>query len=245
MALAFFEGNVFSQSLGMTTGIAISLPADMAEPPAQGMPVLTVLHGLSDNHSNWYRRTNIDRYAEQAGIAVVMPEVQRGFYTDMRYGLRYFTYIAEELPLLCRRMFRFSDRPEDNYIAGFSMGGYGALKTALTHPDRYAAVGAFSSVADIRNTTIRGGAEYEAIFGEGPGPEEDIFYLSSAAAQKNAHPRLYLACGDQDFLLEDNRRLHAHMEAVGLPHKYEEWAGDHNWEFWDTAIQKYLSFVGR
>lgn len=236
---------MFSQSLRMTTSIAVSLPADMSEPPAQGMPVLTVLHGLSDNHSNWYRRTNIDRYAEQAGVAVVMPEVQRGFYTDMRYGLRYFTYIAEELPALCRRMFRFSDRPEDNYIAGFSMGGYGALKTALTHPGRYAAVGAFSSVADIRNTSIRHEAEYEAIFGEGPGQDEDIFCLSSAVLQTGGCPRFYLACGDRDYLLEDNRRLHTHLETIGLSHTYEEWPGDHNWAFWDTAIQKYLSFIGR
>lgn len=97
--------------------------------------MLYLLHGLSDNHSCWLRRTAVDRYAEEYGIAVVMPEVQRSFYCDMAHGPAYFTYIADELPQICQRLFRLSDKREDTFIAGNSMGGYGALKAALSRPE--------------------------------------------------------------------------------------------------------------
>ena len=133
-----FDGSIFSCALGMTTSLRISLPDRfLIEQESAALPVLYLLHGLSDDHTAWSRRTSVERYAESAGIAVVMPEVQRSFYTDMVYGLRYFTYIAEELPALCRRLFPLSERREDTFIAGNSMGGYGALKAALRFPERF------------------------------------------------------------------------------------------------------------
>lgn len=107
--MALFEGTLRADTLGMETTVTVSLPQN-----GQGsgsMPVLYLLHGLGDNHSTWVRRTNIDRYANQEGIAVVMPEVQRGFYTDMAYGPAYFTYITEELPRLAASLFRVTDDP--------------------------------------------------------------------------------------------------------------------------------------
>ena len=92
--------------------------------------MLYLLHGLGDDHTAWVRRSNIDRYANREGIAVIMPEVQRGFYTDAVYGPAYFTYITEELPPPVRVAFPGDGRSRPHFIAGLSMGGYGALSGA-------------------------------------------------------------------------------------------------------------------
>ena len=131
--MAQFDGTVYSASLGMMTAIAVSLPAEGREQPG-GLPVLYLLHGLSDNHSCWLRRTAVDRYAEEYGIAVVMPEVQRSFYCDMAHGPAYFTYIADELPQICQRLFRLSDKREDTFIAGNSMVKLEALDVETLTP---------------------------------------------------------------------------------------------------------------
>lgn len=140
--MALLEGSLRSEALRMDTAVTVSLPQKMEEAER---PVLYLLHGLGDDHTAWVRRSNIDRYANREGIAVIMPEVQRGFYTDMVYGPAYFTYITEELPRLCASLFRVTEDPARTYIAGLSMGGYGALKAALRRPERYAAAAAFSA----------------------------------------------------------------------------------------------------
>lgn len=98
-------------------------------------PTLYLLHGLSDDDSIWLRRTSIERYVAQMGIAVVMPQVHRSFYTDMAAGGQYWTFISEELPALARSFFPLSAKREDNFVAGLSMGGYGALKLGLRKPE--------------------------------------------------------------------------------------------------------------
>ena len=115
--MALFAGSLYAESLGMNTGVTVSLPGERRDRTGD-MPVLYLLHGLSDDHTSWVRRTDIDRYAEEWGVAVIMPEVQRSFYCDMTNGPRYFTYIVDELPALCQRLFRVSARREDNFVAG-------------------------------------------------------------------------------------------------------------------------------
>lgn len=99
-------------------------------------PVLYLLHGLSDDHTIWHRRTSIERYVSALGLAVVMPNVGKSFYTDMANGGNYFTFITEELPTLVQSYFPVSAKREDNFIAGLSMGGYGAFKVALSCPEK-------------------------------------------------------------------------------------------------------------
>ncbi|MFR1435196.1 MAG: alpha/beta hydrolase [Acutalibacteraceae bacterium] len=240
--MAQFDGTVYSASLGMMTAIAVSLPAEGREQPG-GLPVLYLLHGLSDNHSCWLRRTAVDRYAEEYGIAVVMPEVQRSFYCDMAHGPAYFTYIADELPQICQRLFRLSDKREDTFIAGNSMGGYGALKAALSRPERFAAAAGFSSAADVRCRPILDTAEGYAIHGGELRDRDDLFYLTEKAArQPDGCPRLYMTCGLADFLYEDNQKFRAHVQTLGLPLTYEEWEGGHTWDFWDASVRRAMAF---
>lgn len=259
--MAFFKGEVHSSALDMDTGINVIMPQDFerasvaAKDPARKVTgrckVLYLLHGLTDGCGAWSRFTSIERYARERGIAVVMPEVQHSFYTDMKYGMKYFTYVAQELPSLMASMFQISTAREDSYIAGLSMGGYGALKCALTYPERYCAVAGFSSALDIRCRLSEGiwddpqfSVELKGIFGDSAAQTDDLFYLAQRAAQQpqELRPRVYTACGTRDMLHGENLAFKEHMESLPFDYLYEEWDGDHEWSFWDTAVQRALSF---
>ena len=129
--MAFLNCEVFSKTLNMATALRVILP-DEGELGAANTVYL--LHGLSDNSSGWTRYTAVEQYARERGLAVVMPEVQRSFYADMAAGLDYFGYVAVELPAMCERMFGLPHERTKRYVMGLSMGGYGALKCALTYP---------------------------------------------------------------------------------------------------------------
>ncbi|HIZ19678.1 MAG TPA: esterase family protein [Firmicutes bacterium] len=243
--MAVFEGTIYADSLKMMTSLTVTLPCGKSDGPDGEMPVLYLLHGLSDNHSAWLRRSRVDYYAEQAGFAVVMPEVQRGFYCDMAYGPDYYTYIAEELPALCRQMFRFSAKREDNFIAGLSMGGYGALKTAFRLPEAFAGAASFSGAVDVRSRLEEGSLEQRevtAISGGQLEPENDLFFLAERLAKQGGCPPLYITCGQSDFMYEDHQRFRRHLESLGVAHTYEEWPGGHDWDFWDESIRRAFEF---
>lgn len=245
--MAFFDGSIYSPALGMMTSLAVSLPEDgIKDKSGSGVPVVYLLHGLSDNHSAWFRRTNVEYYAELANAAIVMPEVQRSFYTDMAHGAKYFTYIAEDLPRICRNMFHISDRKEDTYIAGLSMGGYGALKTALRYPERFNAVASFSGAVNIHSRLLSDtpSISREECIGINDGvirPEDDLYLLAEQAAKKGC-PRVYMSCGLSDFLYEDNKNFREHLNKCGIPFVYEEWQGYHDWEFWEKSIKSAMHY---
>lgn len=145
--MAFFRCDVMSESLGMATSVLVTMPdtGDLA-----AAPVVYLLHGLTDNCTGWLRYTQAEHLARTHGAILIVPEVQRSFYTDMACGPKYFTYINQELPTLCRRFFGIQPVPERTYIMGLSMGGYGAMKCAFTAPQQYAGCAGFSSVAEIQ-----------------------------------------------------------------------------------------------
>src|SRR5512147_42451 len=132
--------NFFSQALGLSISMDVILPlrpwSQGASAQAGRHPTLYLLHGMSDDHTIWQRRTSIERYVDPLGLAVVMPAVARSFYTDMYAGPKYWTFISEELPEIARAFFPLSAAREDNYVAGLSMGGYGAFKLGLRQPER-------------------------------------------------------------------------------------------------------------
>src|SRR3954471_3777319 len=153
--MAFFDCHFFSDARALTVSAYVLLPQKTARQidlpgaadntaPAGGYPTLMLLHGLSDDHTIWMRRTSIERYAAAKNLAVIMPAVGRSFYQDMASGARYWTYVSEELPLLIRSFFPLSSSRESNFVAGLSMGGYGALRLALAHPENYAAAASLS-----------------------------------------------------------------------------------------------------
>jgi putative tributyrin esterase len=253
--MAFIDCHFFSDALGVSASMYVILP--QAARNQIGMeavvrdkkhPTLYLLHGLSDDHTIWLRRTSIERYAAAKGIAVVMPAVNRSFYADMPKGPRYWEFISEELPALARSFFPLSDRREDNFVAGLSMGGYGALKMGLSHPDRFAAAASLSGALDI-DWAVHNvpGNEFQWLLGDSEsiaGTGLDLFYLAGQlAASGKEQPKLYQCCGTEDFLYQDNIRFRDHCRGLGLTFTYEEEPGTHDWGYWDTKIQRVLEWL--
>jgi S-formylglutathione hydrolase FrmB len=211
-------------------------------------PVLYLLHGHSDDHTIWMRRTSIERYVEGMGLAVVMPAVNRSFYTDMKYGYKYWTFISEELPAIVRSLFPISDKREDNFAAGLSMGGYGAMKLVLNNPKKYAAAASLSGALDIAgHVEANGFTDIEIIFGENAkvrGTKNDLMYLvEKVAASNGPKPKLYSCCGTEDFLYQDNLKFRDLCRSLPLDYTYEEEPGSHEWGYWDMKIQSILKWL--
>ena len=251
--MALIDFNFYSETLGMQSTVYVVMPqqsskgeigiANRTKPGKY--KCLYLLHGLSDDHTIWLRRTSIERYASEYGICVVMPCGHRSFYTDMKYGLRYYTYIAKELPGIICEFFNVSDKREDNYIAGLSMGGYGALKIGLRECDHFCAAAGLSSVADIRRKDF---AQTEIpIFGENlevPN-EDDLFWLAEAKNSDPNKPRIYMGIGTEDFMYDDNTRLREKFQSLDYDYTYRESPGTHSWALWDEYIQYVLKWMFR
>ncbi len=257
MNMAHLTVEFFSNVLGKCMTMEVILPqsttTQIGMTGAEGKdtyPVLYLLHGMSDDHSIWLRRTSIERYVSQMGIAVVMPNADLSFYTDMAIGGKYWTYISEELPQICRGFFpRISPRREDTFAAGLSMGGYGAFKLGLRCPERFGAVASLSGCIDIVSTVKRNSvgnpAYWNSIFGSMEELQEgdnNLFNVASRLDPAKA-PKLYACCGTEDFLYGENQNALKLFNSLGLPLTYEEGPGAHTWEFWDEYIQKILKWL--
>lgn len=237
--MALIRCDFDSEALEMGTSMTVILPGRVAaEPP----PVVYLLHGLTDDHTSWTRFSAVERYAQERGLAVVMPQVHRSFYANETFGMRFWDFLSAELPEVVGRLFRVSGRREDTFVAGLSMGGYGAIKWALREPERFAGAATLSGALDlayiqehdmrphIRALTARVFADRIVA-----GGDEDLMHLVRVA-NPLALPRLVLRCGSDDFLAAQNRRFIAACATagVGLDAAFEP--GDHTWEFWDRHL---------
>lgn len=255
--MATLEFQYYSKALQRVTIVNVILPEINKREPGVGNPgtpykTLYLLHGLSGDHTNWTRKTSIERYVNKYGIAVVMPNVGRSWYTDTQYNENYLTFVAEELPQVCRGYFAgMSDKREDNYVAGLSMGGYGAVKIALTYPDKFCGCATLSGALDItrKNRPIDLQA-WRAIFGfdlksgdDLAGTKHDVYALvDKNHAAGIPFPKLFVWCGTEDGLIANNRRFRDQLNALGIAHSYSESEGDHSWKWWDLHIQDVLEF---
>lgn len=252
--MSFITCNLFSNNLGMATSINVIIPERFRGIKREGgFPVLYLLHGLSDDNSAWCRYTSIEKYAEKRGIVVVMPWAGKSFYTDMKYGDRVFTYISEELPEFCENTFPISGKREDRFIAGLSMGGYGAFKFALSKPENYAAAASLSGALDIiglmkRENEIPNAVMLKkAIFGDEAKrsyDKDDLFILLDRAAASGADmPKMFMICGTEDFLYQDNVNFSKQLEKQVPGAKIRWEPGVHDWDFWDKHIQEVLEWL--
>ena len=247
--MALINLKIFSEKLGIQTTVNVVIPQKntdgeigISNNVKDGkFKCLYLLHGLSDDYSIWMRRTSIERYASEYGICVIMPDGGRSFYSDMKYGMNYYSYIARELPQIIEGMFNVSNRREDRYIGGLSMGGYGALKIALEERERYAAAFGLSPVADIRNNNFT--ETLIPVFGESIPDEADLFYLAKKHDTDKVKPRLYVTVGKDDFMYDDNVRLNKHLKNLNYDYRYVETPGSHSWELWDKTVQEALTWM--
>ena len=256
--MALLEMTVHSQALNREVDFLVILPEDtsgligMESVQNTCCPTLYLLHGMSDDHTIWLRRTSIERYASEKGLAVVMPAADLSFYTNMAMGEAYWDYISRELPALCRSLFpQMSRRREDTFVAGLSMGGYGALKCGLRAGETFSWAAGLSACADIVDTAahtgLAGKRYWEDIFGDLdalPGSFNDLFAAAEDQAKaKEPVVQYYIWCGTEDSLYHQNVKLKKHMLTLGLPLTYEESSGGHAWSKWDEKIQTVLNWL--
>lgn len=243
----------FSPTLGVGTAMTVLLPqsADgqigLSAVQRERTPVLYLLHGLSDDDTIWTRRTSIERYASRLGVAVVMPQVGRSFYCDEAYGQRYWTFLSEELPELVTSSFGVSDRREDTFVAGLSMGGYGAFKWALRQPWRFAAAASLAGSLDIAKPEREESLPelFRLVWGDGRRPggtDDDLFTLLERTDPADL-PALWVGCGTEDFLLGDTHRFLDAAASRGVPVTAEFPPGEHEWSVWDAQIQRVLDWL--
>jgi putative tributyrin esterase len=254
--MALLRCDFFSDVLELSTSMTVILPQSttgqigMAGRAGSGAPpVLYLLHGLSDDDTIWLRRTSLERYVAPLGLAVVMPQVHRSFYADEAYGMKFWTFLSEELPETVRRFFRVSTRRADTFVAGLSMGGYGALKWALRQPERFAAAASLSGALDaayvqrhdrrphMRELTARVFADRTVA-----GSDDDLLHLV-ATRDPATLPRLMLRCGTEDHLVAQNERFVRACTTHGVPLDSGFGPGEHEWEYWDREIQTVIDWL--
>jgi S-formylglutathione hydrolase FrmB len=242
MALAVI--NWRSEVLEKWTTMHVLVPEAVGPPYA----VFYLLHGRSDDSSSWLRWTRLEVYARSYPLLIVMPDGYRGFYTNNHAGPAYAKHVGEEVVAFVERTFPVRRSRGARCIGGLSMGGYGALRVGLGYPQTFASITAHSGALMHGSRAPAGGEGEELwrVFGPAPaGTDHDLLYLARLAQRARRLPKIRLDCGSDDFLLADNREFHQRMRRAGIAHEYVEFAGAHNWDYWDQRIQEALAFHAR
>ena len=255
--------NIMSQSLMRTVPVNVILPVDKLVFP--GMPqreekpykTLYLLHGVFDNHIAWVNGTNIQRWAEENDLVVVMPAGDNMFYVDQEASHNYYgEFVGKELVELTRKMFPLSCKREDTYIAGLSMGGYGAIRNGLKYHETFGCIAGLSVafiIDDIAKRTddtpifIESRSYAESVFGDldkvAESDKNPKWIAKNLIEDKTELPKIYIACGLEDSLLPKNQELQKYLKELGYDVTYEEAAGAHEWNFWNSHIKKVLEWL--
>ena len=261
--MAFTTVNFFSKCLSRQVTFNATIPVGKFHMP--GMPekedkpfkTMYLLHGIFGNYTDWLMGSRIVPWAEERNLAVIMPSGENSFYVDNeKSGSMYGEYFGCELVEVTRKLFPLSVKREDTYVAGLSMGGYGALRTGLKYHETFSAIAALSGALVLDNavkstndtpTIIGRRSYYESVFGDLDrliGSDKDPKALISKLAESGAKiPAMYIACGTEDFLIEANRDYHKLLEEKGVEHTYIEAPGAHTWDFWDEHILNVLKWL--
>ncbi len=261
--MAYLRIEYFSNALRRTTGFEMMIPNDRPEnipwdesgTVAGKMKTLFLLHGYTGKAGNWVP----PGVAEKYNFAVVMPSAENSFYLDGEAtGRQYQTMLGEELVDYIRKTFSLAMGPDETYIAGLSMGGFGALHTGLAYPDRFGKIAALSSALIIhelkdilpgQGNAVANYEYYRECFGDpATAAERDVNPEVLARRLKESGrkiPEIYMACGTEDFLIENNRAMHRFLSELGIDHEYHESKGVHDMAFWQEYIVKASDWMFR
>ena len=258
--MARFDGIFYSKELARPTHFVAVLCNDNAfgteNNPHYKRPTKNVylLHGFSGCDTDWFSNAPMGEIANKYNVNFFMPNGDNSFYLDNKAtGYKYASYVGEEFVEYTRKTFNLSDKREDTYIGGLSMGGFGALHTALMFPETFGKCAALSSalihneVADMKEGSGNEVANYEyyrECFGDPSKLKESVNnpeYLVKQLKEKSAKfPAIFMACGTEDFLIENNRKFHAFLEEEGVKHTYVEGKGIHDMVFWSEYAAKFI-----
>lgn len=257
--MAIFTMNLLSNALMKETQVTVILPCfneyEEYNQPDEKFQTLWLLHGGGESFTQYTTRTNIYRLANNNKVAVVLPDTGTNHYNNIPGGPSYYDYISEELPALLRKHLPLSDKREDNFIFGHSMGGYGAFKCAMDHPENYGAVGLLStgpqSALQLRSLGIGletpGFDRYTRIFGGTDKIPESIndpwWMLAKAVQEKKNLPLIFDGCGTDDRIYAAYRAFLDYADSLGV--KIDRWEapGWHSWDFWNQGLEKFFEWL--
>lgn len=252
--MALIQVNYTSKALYRTVPLQVILPADRFDADANRYllddahryKTLYLLHGLLGNYTDWVSKTRIQDWAEEKNLAVVMPSGDNAFYFKSRTPWNdYETFIGEELPAMTRRMFPLSEKREDTFIAGLSMGGYGALRNGILFSDTFSHIAGLSSALHIFDDLAE--EAHPGLFDDLKEASKSTLNPVVAAREmfreKKDIPRFYMACGRQDDLMKVNEDFRDFLREQGADVVWDEEDAGHDWVFWDSQIRKVLDWL--
>lgn len=221
------------------------------------MKTLFLLHGYSGNSMDWMAGSRINELAGNYNLAVICPAGENSFYLDgPQTGREYASYVGEELVRYVRKTFGLAEKMEDTYIGGLSMGGFGAIHTALQFNHNFVKAFGLSSaliIHDIEHMQPGEGNEvanyeyYRLMFGDLDKVSDSISnpeeLIRRHQAQGDRIPAIYMACGTEDGLLQNNRDFRNFLQEKGVEHVYYESEGIHNWTFWNQYLEKAIRWM--
>ena len=252
--MALLQVNYLSKSLYRIVPLNVILPVDRFDANTNRYlngkgckyKTLYLLHGLLGNYTDWVSRTRIQMWAEEKNLAVVMPSGDNAFYFNSRTPWNdYGTFIGEELVEVTRRMFPLSDKREDTFIAGLSMGGFGALRNGIVYSDTFSHVAGLSSAVhifdDLSEESNNGLFDNKkAAAGTDKNPRAAVEEMLS---EHRRIPKFYMACGTKDDLMQANVAFRDFLQTKGLEVTWDEEDYGHDWDFWDSQIKKVLDWL--
>jgi S-formylglutathione hydrolase FrmB len=255
-----------SKILGKQVKYTIYLPYDY-ETSNRYYPVVYLLHGLGDNDMGWIQFGEANLIADECiasreipPMIIVTPDGGNSFYiNNFDNSLRYEDFFIQEFMPYIEKTYRIRAEKRFRGIAGLSMGGFGTLNYALKYPEKFAVCVAFSaalfSEEGIMATTAEGWDRINKnLFGPFQEGEArlnkqyrsnnpfDITKTNGKDAYRDL--RIYIDCGDDDFLTDDNCRLHIHLNKLGIKHEFRMRDGIHNWTYWRSGLPVGLKFIG-
>lgn len=268
--MALLTMNTESKYLRSNQAFSVILPDMPREddpqtfyPQNRELPVVWLLHGTFGDHTDWVRKTNVERYAARKGVAVVMPSGLNSNYSNwsnFMLGYDMYDYLLHELMPLVYNWLPVSSRREDNFIAGLSMGGRGTIKIAASNPDRFAAAAVLSASPrnfsdltpdffrsdDVFAKRLEGMVENAGGLEAFLASEENAWRVLDEQADSGRLPRLLFASGsDDEYVMETLLPFREHAEAIGLDAQFLIRDGyTHEWDFWDLAIREAFEFFG-
>ncbi len=255
--MAFVTVELKIPQLMQSVPVQLYFPTDL--PDAVGNEVkgvITLLHGMSNTPSDWLMMSAACRYAADNGYVLVVPGAGNSFFIDMAYGPPWHTILTKYLPDQLQRIFKLPTERKKNFVAGISMGGYGAMHLGLSHPERYAAIGSFSGAMDLG--TIGASVDlipdmrsiFAPVLGDDLTLSEDhqllVMAKKVAALPKEQQPRIFATCGAQDVdtsIRTQNRNFFEASKDLALSYTYAEWDGVHEWNFWDRSFAEFIGFI--
>ena len=244
-----------SKLMGRDLPYRVTLPSAYVANDTKRFPVVYLLHGLMGHFNNWTDKTALEQYVREKGFIVVTPEGEDGWYTDSasKAGDKYESYIIQELLPEIDKKFRTVPDRQHRAIAGLSMGGFGSVKYGLKYPELFSFVGSFSGAlggATITEKEFPGaiGKTIAAIFGpvgSATRASNDPFAIIRTASPEKikSFPFIYLDCGTEDFLFQNNREFVALLVEKKVPHEYRQLPGAHDWKYWNTQVEEFLELA--